>query len=290
MRPRLLFDGLEEPSPPMPPHVEDLDTAEERAAHQGIDLVLFGPWTDLFGYTLDPDEGAAWARFCNEAAVEAAAARAMLPLATVPLQSPELAVRELEASRDLGCRGVMIGTRTRSGDLDAPELNAFWEAASALQLPVFLHPILLARDPRLADYGLGNAIGRANETLVSVSRLLFAGVLQRHEHLTLIVAHGGAGLLAMLPRLHRNHELAPSERADPVQGFHRLFFDSVVLDPQLLRRLVAVVGDDRVLLGSDTPFPWEPKPRETVEAAGLDPPSTELVLRGNAERLFRLED
>jgi len=285
-----LFQGRDDPSPPIPPGAEDLEAAETLAARQRIGLVLFGPWTDLFGYTLDPDEGAAWASFCNEAAVKAASQRAMLPLATVPLQSPELAVRELEASKDLGCHGVMIGTRTPNHDLDAPELNSFWEAASALQLPVFLHPIFLGRDPRLADYGLSNAVGRANETLLSVSRLLFAGVLQRHETLSLIVAHGGASLVAMLPRLHRNHELAPSRGADPVEGFHRLFFDSVVLDPTLLRQLVAMVGPDRVLLGSDAPFQWDPTPRETVEAAALDPGSTDLILRANAERLFRLND
>jgi aminocarboxymuconate-semialdehyde decarboxylase len=91
----------------------------------------------------------------------------------------------------------------------------------------------------------------------------------------------------VLGRLVRNHVINPADTADPLESFARLYFDSVVFDPAVLEFLVARAGPDRVLLGSDYPFPiGDPAPRAVVERAALPEDQRDLVLSGNAARLF----
>jgi predicted TIM-barrel fold metal-dependent hydrolase len=107
--------------------------------------------------------------------------------------------------------------------------------------------------------------------------------------MTLVVAHGGAALPYVLGRLVRNHLLDPSGTADPVESFARLYFDSVVFDPAALEFLVTKAGPDRIMLGSDYPFPiGDLTPRAVVENAALDDKAHDSILGGNAARLLAL--
>jgi aminocarboxymuconate-semialdehyde decarboxylase len=200
-------------------------------------------------------------------------------------------VQELEAAQAMGFRGLTIGTFAPGVDLDHPDLDALWEAAARLEMPIVLHPLYLYGEPRLASYDLPNAIGRVNDTAIAVSRLLYAGVLTRHPGLQIIVAHGGGGVPYALGRLARNYELNPQGMADPREGFRQLYFDTVVYDPAPLRYLVELAGADRVMLGSDYPFPiFDPAPLEVVRQAGFSAETTDAILSGNACRLFGLND
>lgn len=283
---RFHFPDLD-PSPPAPPRIHDADAAVSWMDDRGIDRQLLSPWTDLLGYTLDERVARQWTQRMNESLLETATASDRLDaLATVPLQWPDLAATELARAHELGCRGVMIGTSAPDTELDDRRLDVLWQAASELQMPVVVHPIFLGLEPRLRGHGLANAVGRANETAIAIARLLLGGVLQRHPDLVVIVVHGGAGLPVLLPRLHRNHTTFAPDTADPRIGFARLYFDSVVLDPRVLRDLLEVTTADRVVLGSDYPFPWEPDPRRVVEQAELGAEATRMILGDNAERLF----
>jgi aminocarboxymuconate-semialdehyde decarboxylase len=189
----------------------------------------------------------------------------------------------------MGFRGLTIGTFAPGVDLDHADLDGLWESAARLEMPIVLHPLYLYGEPRLASYDLPNAIGRVNDTAIAVSRLLYAGVLTRHPGLQMIVAHGGGGVPYALGRLARNYELSPQAMADPREGFRRLYFDSVVYDPAPLRYLVELAGADRVLLGSDYPFPiLDPAPCEVVHKAAFPEATTDAILSGNACRVFKL--
>ncbi len=274
----------------MQPRLWDIPAAHEWLDGQGIDVHVVGVWSDLFGYTLPADEAASWSRFINESTLEALqGADRFLPLATVPIQSGRHAVEELEAAQRMGYRGLTIGTFAPGVDLDHPDLDGLWETAAGLGMPVVLHPLYLYGEPRLQRYDLPNAIGRLNDTTIAVSRLLYAGVLAKYPGLQMIVAHGGGGVPYALGRLFRNYDLHRDEMADPRDGFSKLYFDSVVYDAAPLRYLVDLAGADHVVLGSDYPFPvMDPHPREVVQQAGFDQPTTDAILGGNACRLFHL--
>ena len=287
---RFRFPGMA-PSPPAPPGLLDFDLLAARARH-GLDLQLVGPWTDLLGYTLDRREAAAWATTYNEALAAACdERRGLLPMATIPLAYPDLAVAELSRASALGCRGVMIGTDVPGPGIDSPDLEAVWEAAAGLRMPLLLHPTFISVPEAYRRNGLKNAVARVGEITVAVTRLVYSGALVRHPGLSVIAALGGGAVVPFRSRIERNHDLGWSEsREDVGAGLGRLYVDSVVLDPAFLGFLVQQVGADRILLGSDYPFPWEPDPIQPVLGARLAPGDTAQILGGNAERLFGLAE
>jgi aminocarboxymuconate-semialdehyde decarboxylase len=180
-----------------------------------------------------------------------------------------------------------IATRAGGRELDDPALTPFWEAADAAGTVVYLHPGFAGATPRYADFGLLNGLGRVEDSTVTLARLLYAGLPARYPGARLVVAHGGGALPYVLGRLVRNHVINPGSTADPVESFAHLYFDSVVFDPSALEFLVAKAGPDRVMLGSDYPFPiGDLTPRAVVERAGLPENDRGQILGGNAARLF----
>lgn len=288
---RMAFAG-QGPTRPVSPRLSDLGQRREWLAAQGIDRQVVGGWLDIFGYELPPDEGADWCRFMNEHLLSGAAgAAALAPLACVPLQSGRLAAAVLEEALDAGFHGAMIGTQPRGigGGLDDADLDPFWEVASARQATVFIHPMFACGDDRLGDYDLVNAVGRVTDTTVAVARLLFSGQLERHSGVRLVISHGGAGLPYVLGRLRRNHAIHPGKYADPLDGFRRLYFDTVLFEARALRFLCDVAGADKVMLGSDHPFPiGDAAPLRVIDETPLTALERRAVLGETAARLFHL--
>ena len=288
---RMQFPGGA-PTRPISPKLSD--TADRRAwmDRNGIDHQLVGGWLDSFGYELPAAEGLAWSRYINACMRDALAdEKRFTPLATVPLQDGRLAAEVLGEAMEAGFGGVMIGTLPKglSGVLDDPSLDPFWQAAAKLKAGIFLHPMFLCGEPRLADYDLVNAIGRVADTSIAVARLLFSGHLTRFPGLKLVISHGGAALPFVLGRLARNFAISQGKYADPRQGFEALYFDSVVFDRDALNYLVAKAGAGKVMLGSDMPFPiGDPDPAKVIEESGL-PQAARLDMLGRAaEAVFRV--
>jgi aminocarboxymuconate-semialdehyde decarboxylase len=276
------------PTRPVAPGLTDADLRAAWLARQGIGRQVVGGWLDIFGYELPAGEGADWAVALTEGlAALAAADDRLIPLGTVPLQDPQRAAAALHESPLAGLPGVMIATRAGGRELDDPALTPFWEAADAAGAVVYLHPGFAGASARYQDFGLVNGLARVEDSTVTLARLLHAGVPARFPRARLVVAHGGGALPYVLGRLVRNHVINPADTADPLESFARLYFDSVVFDPAVLEFLVARAGPDRVLLGSDYPFPiGDPAPRAVVERAALPEDQRDLVLSGNAARLF----
>src|SRR5258708_30379592 len=109
----------------MQPRLWDVPAALEWLDRQGIDVHITGAWADVFGYTLPPDEAAAWCRLINEETLEELAGMdRVLPLATVPIQSGQHAVQELQAAQRMGVRGIGTGSFAPAGGLHHPHLDA----------------------------------------------------------------------------------------------------------------------------------------------------------------------
>ena len=288
---RMQFPGGEA-TRPISPKLSDL--AERRAwmDANGIDHQLVGGWLDSFGYELPPTEGLAWSRYVNECMIdELRAETRFTPLATVPLQDGKLAAQVLAEALEAGCGGAMIGTLPKgsSGNLDDPSLDPFWEAASRLGAAIFMHPMFLCGEPRLAEYDLVNAVGRLADTTIAVSRLLFSGHLLRFPGMKFVLAHGGAALPYALGRLARNHAISQGKYADPRKGFEAMYFDSCVFDADALEFLAKKSAPGRIMLGSDMPFPiGDPAPTKVVQAATFSDAQRKNILGGTAQGVFRV--
>ncbi|MBV8889127.1 MAG: amidohydrolase [Alphaproteobacteria bacterium] len=290
--PRMEFGGGG-PGRPIQPRLHDLAQRRDWLAKAGIKRQLVGGWTDVYGYELPGPEGADWARFYNEHIKrDTASLTALAPLATVPLQDGALAARVLEEALDDGFAGAMIATQPNGvgGNLDDPALDPFWELASAREAAIFLHPHYICGDDRLAGFDLINAVGRLTDTTIAVARLLFSGHLTRFPGINLVLSHAGGALPYALGRLKRNHAIHPGEYADPAEGFSRLYFDTVLFEPQALRFLCDVAGADKIMLGSDFPFGiGDPDPCRLVEATALTAVERAAILGGNAARIFHID-
>ena len=289
--PRIAFAGGA-PGRPIQPRLADLGQRRDWLKQARVDHQLVGGWTDVYGYELAGAEAADWARFYNEHMQrDAAGLSALTALATVPLQDGALAARVLGEALDGGFKGAMIATQPKGtgGNLDDPELDPFWEVASARSATIFVHPHYLCGDERLAGYDLVNAVGRLADSTVAVARLLFSGHLTRFPGMTLVLSHGGGGLPYALGRLKRNHAIHPGY-ADPEEGFRRLYFDTVLFEPRALRFLCDVAGAERVMLGSDYPFGiGDPDPCGVVDRTTLTAAERAAILGGTAARVFHIE-
>jgi aminocarboxymuconate-semialdehyde decarboxylase len=254
---------------------------------QAIDRHVVGGWPDWFGYELPAAEGEAWCRLFNDAQLAAAKAE---PLASVPLQDGARAGAVLKAAVAAGFPGAMISTLPRGigSVLDAADLDPFWAAADETGAVIHIHPSYDAGDTRVNDYGLANAVGRISDAIVAVARVISSGHVTRYRNAKIFVPMGAAGLPFLLGRLKRNHQIMPGI-ADPAAGLAQLYTDSILHDPRVLRFVVEVMGADRVMMGSDMPFPiGDEEPTKIVTAAELKSDEVASITGGLAQKLFRV--
>jgi aminocarboxymuconate-semialdehyde decarboxylase len=258
---------------------------------QSIDKQVNGGWPDWFGSDLPAAEGEAWCTMFNEALLSAAKSEPrFVPLATLPMQDGARAGAVLRAAMAAGFRGAMISTLPRGigSVLDAPDLDPFWKAADDTGAVIHIHPAFDAGESRVHDYGLANGVGRVSDAIVAVSRLAMSGHITRYKNAKVFVPIAAGGLPLVVGRLKRNHAITPGT-SDPAEALSLMYTDTIEHDPRVLRFVIEMMGADRVMLGSDMPFPiGDHEPMTIVKNAGLKPDQIEAISGGTAKKLFRI--
>ncbi|BBC31801.1 Amidohydrolase [Streptomyces graminofaciens] len=262
---------------------------------QGVDVQLVSPSPSHYHYWADEETAEKVYRLADEATAAhcAQAPQRLHGLGLVPLQHPELAVHALEHALEQGLLGVEISSHTPGRELSDPAYEPFWSRAAATGALLFLHPFGCTLDERLDRWYLSNTVGQPTENAVALSHLIFSGVLDRHPGLKLIAAHGGGYLPTHIGRSDHAWQARSDAGAGcahlPSSYLKRLYFDSLVHDPHVLRALIAAAGADRVLLGSDFPFDMGTEdPVGALRAARLPDADFHAVRGGNAAALLRL--
>jgi len=280
------------PTRPVSKPLSDIAARLKWMDEQGIETQVVGGWLDMFGNDLPVEEGTAWARLINTHLSSAAKEEPrFLPLACVPLQDGAQAAEVLREAHRQGFKGTMIGTQPKGkgGVLDDPTLNPFWEAAHELGSVVFIHPVFESGDDRVHDYGMANAVGRITDTLIAFSRLIYAGHVTRYFGAKIVAGIGGAALPYVIGRLRRNYALDKEKLADPDAALAALYYDTVVQDPRTLRYLAEIVGADRIMMGSDMPFPiGDLAPMKIVTETPFSEAERASINGGLAAQLFGL--
>ncbi|MFF9025924.1 amidohydrolase family protein [Streptomyces eurythermus] len=263
---------------------------------QGVDVQLVSPSPSHYHYWADEDTAEKVYRLANEATAAhcSAAPDRLRGLGLVPLQHPGRAVHALDHALEQGLAGVEISSHAPGRDLSDWDYEPFWSRARETGALVFLHPFGCTLDERLDRWYLSNSVGQPVENAVALSHLIFSGVLDRHPGLKLIAAHGGGYLPTHIGRADHawtTRSDAGAGCAHPPSGYlRRLYFDSLVHDPHVLRELVRVAGADRVLLGSDFPFDMGTEdPVGALRAARLPDTDFHAVRGGNASALLFTE-
>ncbi|WP_150236607.1 amidohydrolase family protein [Nocardiopsis quinghaiensis] len=260
----------------------------------GVDVQVVSPSPSHYHYWAGRGLAERAHKLANEgvAAHCAGAPDRLVGLGLVPLQHPDLAVEALDHALSLGLRGVEISSHAPGRELSDSAYEPLWARAAETGAVLFLHPFGCTLDERLDRWYLSNIVGQPAENAVALSHLVFSGVLDRHPDLRIVAAHGGGYLPTHLGRADHGWRVRPDARgcADPPSTYlRRMWFDSLVHDPAVLRHLVEAVGADRVVLGSDHPFDMgTDAPVDALRAAGLGPDALAAIGGGNAAALFDL--
>jgi aminocarboxymuconate-semialdehyde decarboxylase len=248
-----------------------LNSVEQRLADMdriGIDVQAVSPSPGQYFYFADPEVGREAARAVNDGIAAAVVAHPdrLVGMGSVPLQNVEMAVAEMRRCvSDLDLRGIEIGSNVNGKDFHAEEFRPFWAAAEELGILIFIHPLGFTHAQRMCEYYFNNLIGNPLESTLAVGHLIFGGVLDRFPGLRICVAHGGGYMPAYWGRMDHGWraraDCSEHCRHEPSSYLRKLWFDTLVFDPDELDSLVRTHGADKLCLGTDYPFDMsEPDP------------------------------
>jgi aminocarboxymuconate-semialdehyde decarboxylase len=244
----------------------------------------------LFAYHLARERAQDLTRLLNDhlAALCTQHPRRFIGLGTLPMQAPDLAVRELERCIELGLAGAQIGSHVNDWNLSDPALFPVFARAAELGAAIFVHPWDMMGESRMRKYWLPWLVGMPAEVSLAICSVIFGGVLERLPRLRILFAHGGGAFPGTLGRIehgfHARPDLVAVDNPHPPSAYlRRIYVDSLVHDPRALRLVLEVFGPERVALGSDYPFPLgEERPGALIDSLGFSGTTRDRLRGGTA--------
>jgi len=269
--------------------LSDVGALIDRIGSDGLDGAVVSVPPPLFRPDLTDGDRLSYAGMVNHGLLAACAPHGakLRPFAYLPIEAPELAAR-IAAGLDHRWAGVIAGTDLGSLSYASERYDSLWQVLAESGLPLFIHPGS-SPDRRLNPFYLTNLLGNPVETTIAAANLVFAGVMQRFPGLKVILAHGGGCVAALCGRWQlgvetRRPGIAPLA-LEPRDAVRRFYVDSLVHSPAWLAAIIDIIGPDRVLLGSDWPFPMG-APSADHDLGAL-PSALRLQIREtNAEQAF----
>ena len=246
-------------------------------------------------YWASPGLGLALSQAFNDAA---SAAHAKHParfvgLAMLPMQAPQLALKELERAAKLpGMRGMYLATNVNGLELDEKCFFDIYAKAQELDWTIFLHPVDTIGKDRTVRYYLKNLCGNPYDTGIAAAHLIFGGVLDKFEKLQFNLPHAGGTMPGLIGRWDQGTKVRPELKhmnRPPSEYLRRFTYDTIGHDDRINANLVKMVGADRVTLGSDYCFDMGLEdPLATVKRLRLEKSEEALITGGNAMRILNL--
>ena len=273
----------------------DLQRRLKDMAAEGVDVQVLSPIPVTFAYDFSAQGALELAQMQNEEIAEAVAASPehFIGLGTVPLQDPDSAANEVRrVVNTLGLAGVEIGTNILGRNLDDPGLEPFWQACEEVGAVIFVHPASVFSPERTSKYRLVFSVGYTSETGIAAASVVMSGLLERHPVLHLCFAHGGGTFPWLLPRLDRTWQVFDDVKSitatKPSEVAKWLTYDTLTYDPVNLHLLIDRLGADRLVMGTDYPFPLREEPPGVVidTLADLSDQARAAMLGRNALRFL----
>jgi aminocarboxymuconate-semialdehyde decarboxylase len=262
---------------------------------RGIDVHALSLTTPMV-YWASPPLGLSLSQAFNDAASAAHRRhpQRLVGLAMVPMQAPDLALRELERAAKLpGIKGMYLATNVNGEELDERKFWDVYARCEELGWAIFLHPVDTIGLERTKKYYLKNLCGNPYDTGVAVAHLIFGGVMDRFPSLEVNLPHAGGTFPWLIGRWDHGTKVRPELKhmqQPPSSYLKRFTYDTIGHDDRINTNLVRLVGADRVTLGSDYCFDMGlDDPLATVKRiAGLSAEDKERICGGNALKLLRL--
>jgi aminocarboxymuconate-semialdehyde decarboxylase len=234
----------------------------------------------MFSYWAKPQDALDLSMYLNDhiAGIVQKYPSRFIGLGTIPLQSPDLAIKEMERCMKIGLRGVQIGSHVNDWNLNEPALFPVFEAAQEMGAAIFVHPWEMMGKEKMPKYWLPWLVGMPAETSLAICSMIFGGVF----------AHGGGSFPITIGRIEHGFHVRPDLVAvdnaeNPRKYLKQFYLDSLVHDPLALDLLINLMGADRIALGTDYPFPLgELSPGKLIESMPYSDEIKKRLLGGTA--------
>ena len=216
----------------------------------------------LFAYFSKPKDGLEVARFLNDdlANLVNKYPKKYIGLGSLPMQDPELAVQELFRIKELGLKGVQVGSNIEDKNLNEPDFFPVWEACEKLGLAVLVHPWNMMGKKKMSKYWLPWLVGMPAETSRAMCSMIFGGIFDKFPDLRVNFCHASGSFLSTIGRIEHGFNCRPDlvaidNQKNPRKYCGHFWVDCITHDQDMLRYVLKMQGSKRVTLGSDYPFP-----------------------------------
>lgn len=227
-----------------------------------VDVQVLSTVPVMMSYWPDPDDALDFSRLINDELLEIAETHPnkFVVLGTVPLNHPEQAIKELRRIMDLGAVGVQIGSNVNGEQLSEPKFFPFFEECEHLNACIFVHPWNMPREKETSKYWLPWLVGMPMETTMAICSFIFGAIFDRLPKLRVMFAHGGGSFPGTIGRIEHGWRCRPDlvrihTQKNPREFLGKFWVDSLVHDDDALGTLHRLIGADKIVLGSDYPFP-----------------------------------
>ena len=216
-------------------------------------------------------------------------------LGTVPMQNPEMAIQELERCKEIGLKGIQIGSHINDWNLDRQELFPVFQKCQELDMSVFIHPWDMMGQQKMGKYWLPWLVGMPAETSLAICSMIFGGVFERLPDLRVAFAHAGGSFPATIGRIEHGFNVRPDlcaidNNKNPKDYLGSFYVDSLVHDKEMLDYVVNLIGENRVCLGTDYPFPLgELEPGKLIHSMSFSDKKKAKLLGENAMDWLNIE-
>jgi aminocarboxymuconate-semialdehyde decarboxylase len=256
-----------------------------------VDIQVLSTIPVLFNYWAKPVDGLETSRFFNDHIADTVSkdSKHFIGLGTVPMQDVDLAIGEMERCvSELKMPGLELGTNINGINLSDERFFPFYKRAEELGCALFIHPWEMMGEGDMQKYWLPWLVGMPAETARAICSLIFSGVLEKFPKLRIAFAHGGGSFPITIGRIEHGYNVRPDLVAcdnaiNPRDYIGKFWIDSLVHDEKAMNYVIDIMGEDKVCLGSDYPFPLgEHLPGSLIESMKFNPDIQDKLLFGNA--------
>lgn len=229
----------------------------------GVQIQVICTIPVMFCYWANPEHGLEVSQFLNDdlAQVTHKYSQNYLGLGTIPMQDTELAIQELERCKnELGFAGIQIGSNVNDENLNEDKFFPIFEACQDLDMAIMVHPWNMMGKEYMEKYWLPWLVGMPAETSRAVCSMIFGGIFERLPKLRVNFSHAGGSFLPTIGRVEHGYNCRPDlvaidNNVNPREYLGKFWVDCITHDPVMLEYIIGAVGEDKVTLGSDYPFP-----------------------------------